>query len=320
MRTFFRSGMVLVLGMLALWFARPAYALQLAPATFDLRIEPGTSLKSSFLVTNDESTEQTYYFSLQKFVPQGDTGDQAFLPLSDVEGLPQWTFLSRSQITLGPKREMRVPFTITVPTSTAPQSVQEAIFVSNAAPGVKSGVGVGIRTGALVFATIGTPVPQALMVGQVISPVRSWQTALPVSFSLTLKNPGNAYQIPRGMIVVRNMFGRERARIPFNLRGARVLAGQERRFDLVWQEHAPGGRMGWLATIGEELSNSGFGPYQLSLELEGPNQKTISSLFRVSLWPVHVIALFGTLILGGFVFIWWLRRRLVTQFLRRTGV
>ncbi len=295
---------------------REARALAVEPAILDLVAEPGQSINASFLITNDERQSQSYYFSIQKFLPQGEDGDQSFLPVTETSGLPTWTYLSKSSVLLTPGRQERISFTIRVPAEAPRGSVQEAIFVSTVAPAPPdSGVGVGVRTGILVFLRVGAVQEEHLAFTWVNRPA-SWFTQLPVLIQATVENQGGSYAIPQGTLVVRNMFGRERSRIPFNPTGSRILSGSRRSFSHVWQNHPPGVEAGFWAMVGGELSNGGFGPYTLSFEPSHGNGLPTTELFRISIWPVRLMALFAGIVFALIIVLYGIRRQLIRRFVR----
>lgn len=311
--------LVLLLASLSFFFGgliQNAHAMQIKPAIFDLITEPGQSVSGSFSVKNDENRPQKYFFSMQKFLPQGEAGDQTFLPMTETKGLPKWTYLSKSSVSLAPGQEERVSFAIRVPADAARGSAQEAIFVSTVPPDMKqSGIGVGIRTGMFVFLRVGAIQESHLSFVWVSHP-DAWFSHLPVPIQMTIENQGGAYEIPQGEIVIRNVFGRERARILFNPSGSRVLSGSRRSFSSVWQNHPPASDQGFWTNVGEELSNGGFGSYTLSFEPTRGTLLPITKLARVFIWPIHLIILISGLIvfIGGMIF--WTRRRLLRRFLK----
>jgi hypothetical protein len=295
---------------------RDVRALEVGPAILDLVAEPGQSITASFEVKNNESRPQKYYFSIQKFLPQGESGDQAYLPVTETSGLPSWTYLAKPSVLLPPGGQERVSFTIRVPSEATYGSAQETIFISTAAPEISgSGIGIGIRTGILVFVRIGAVQEERLVFSWIDKPT-SWVTRLPVSIQTTIENQGGVYAVPRGELVVRNIFGRERTRIGFNPVGARILPGSRRSFSHVWQNHPPTTERGFWAMTGEELTNGGIGPYTIAFEPAQGSGLPRMGLFRVYVWPLRLIALIGG-VLGVFlVILYGLHRRLIHRFIR----
>lgn len=292
------------------------HAMQVEPPIFDLVGEPGQTIKGSFTVKNEESRPEKYYFSMQKFLPQGESGDQTFLPPTELSGLPEWTYLSEPSTLLAPGQEAHITFSIRIPADAARGSAQEAIFVSTAPPQEEKGaVAIGVRVGLLVFLRIGAVQESHLRFSWINQPP-SWAAHLPIPIQITLENQGGAYEIPQGFISVRNLFGQERARIPFNAAGSRILTGSRRSFSLVWQDRSPATTVGFWANVGEELANGGIGPYTLTFEAARGTSLPTTKLFRVYLWPVHVICLVVFLIAIVCALLFWTRRRLVHRFVK----
>ncbi|MDP3793359.1 MAG: hypothetical protein Q8R07_01255, partial [Candidatus Uhrbacteria bacterium] len=88
-----RRGLLLAMTLLCCFvflFASPAHAFSVHPALFDIAIDPGQIHRGMIEVTNDDVVDQTYDLSIQKFLPQGESGQQEFLSLQDISGLPSW--------------------------------------------------------------------------------------------------------------------------------------------------------------------------------------------------------------------------------------
>ncbi len=317
----FFQGIVFALVAVAFVSMPPiARAMQLEPAITDLRGEAGQEIKSQFILTNDEARPQVYYFSIQKFLPSGEEGQQQFLPLADTEGFPKWTYLSQASLTLLPGERRTVPFVIKIPQGTPAGSVQEVIFASTAAPTQANGVSVGMRTGILLFLTIGTPEHGIIRLTNVEELSRRWFALPDVQFSVTLKNEGSLYEIPRGSLVVRGLFGRERVRLPFNEKGSRVLGNSSRRFPLSWdlqrglQRQNPVAEDGFWAKVRQEFRNGFIGSYQLSLEFMNPKVLQTVPLMTVWIWPTHLLLVLGVFLILVSIVVFFVRRRPASPF------
>lgn len=289
-------------------------AMQIEPATLDLIGEPGQAVKASFVVTNQEANAQRYYFSLQKFVPQGETGDVQILPSAETSGLPSWTYLAVPSVLLGPGQSERIGFEVRLPVDAPRGSQQEVLFVSTAAP-QGAGIGVGIRTGIFVFVRIGQEQNQALRIAHVDA-APNWISHLPLEMNVTLENQGAAYEIPEGSLRITNWLGAERVRLPFNRVHGRVLPNARRRFQEVWQNHAPGSDQRFWSQVGEELSNGGFGRYTVTFEPAGRTSLPRTTLFSVWIWPVHVLAVLAGVVILLCLMLWTMRRVLIRRFMR----
>lgn len=292
------------------------HALEVSPSILDLVVEPGQSVTGSFVIKNTESQPQSYYFSMQKFLPKGEEGDQEYLSVTETTGLPSWTYLSQSSVLLLPGRQERISFTIRVPQDAARGSAQEAIFISSVPPDVGgAGIGVAVRTGVLVFIRIGAVQDERLAFTWVHQP-RTWVTHLPVSIQTSVENQGGVYAIPTGDMVVRNWFGAERARLPFNPTRSRILPNSRRAFSQTWENHSATAKTGFWAQVGEEFSNGGFGSYTISFEPASGTDLPRTQLLRMFVWPVRLLSLFAGALLLVVVAMGWMRRRLIRRFLR----
>ncbi len=321
MKTYFLHSLTLAFAATLLFGHAPlARAMQLEPAITDLHGEAGQELKSQFILTNDEARPQVYYFSIQKFLPFGEEGQQQFLPLADSAGLPRWTYLSQASLTLLPGEHRAVPFSIKIPQGTPAGSVQEVIFASTAAPAQANGVSVGMRTGILLFLTVGTPEHGLIRFVSAEESSGRWFSLPDVRSSVTLRNEGSLYEIPRGSIVVRGLFGQERVRMPFNDKGSRILANSNRRFLFSWnsrrdtQAESSSGGGGFWAQVGQEFRNGFIGPYRLSLEFMNPKELQTVSLMTVWIWPTHLLLVIGVSLILVLIMVFFVRRRPASPF------
>jgi hypothetical protein len=281
----------------AMFLMTPVSAFSLQPALIDVEVQPGGTQEVTIDVVNDENIERIYYISIQKFFPKGETGQQEFLPLSDTSGLPSWIFVSQPFITLKPGEARTIPFAIRTPLDARAGGYYAAIFFSTEPPLQKSGgkILTGARTGALVFLTIqGQLSPKLELKGFSVSPMGA--SSLPVLFDVSLENTGNIHTVPKGTIVIKNLFGSVVARLPMNEFGSRVLPNSARVFSIVWQKQPPILGTGVWHTIKEEWRNFGLGKYTASLEVSGAESLPDQTF---SIWPWHLLAF----IISGFILI-----------------
>ncbi len=283
-------------------------ALSLAPSILEVQVNPGETKTVAVQVTNDEASPLRLYPSIQKFVPLGTEGQQQFLPPTDLEGLPSWTFVGASDRVLQPGETQVVPIEIRIPADVAEGGLYEAIFFS-AQPPLAGQVSLGIRSriGVLVLVTVGTPATTELAVTEWRLEDAGQRTALQGSVQVKLKNLGRAHVIPHGELVIRGTFGDEVARLPLNVMEARVLPASERAFEVRFGANEGRSQM---TGIREELGSFGLGRYTISLEgVTGVRNLPAPLTFTVLPWRTLAV-------LGGVVFVIGLsfslyRRRLI---------
>lgn len=262
-------------------------AFTMTPTMTDVAIEPGTSYVGNVDVGNDEKIAQTYYISIQKFIPKGEEGQQEFLPPSETAGLPNWISFDRASFTLKPGESKRLPYAIKVPANAAPGGYYAVTFFSNVPPGENADhITIGSRAGMLLFVTVKGQLTEQMSLTDFALETPAAVDRLPVSFRVTVQNEGNVHILPEGTLTIRNVFGSTVARLPLNRSRNRVLPNAKRRLALDWYNEMPKEGSGFWHDAGEEWKNFAIGPYQATLELSspsvvGPSVQTV----RFSIWP-----------------------------------
>lgn len=295
------------------WFVPAANALSVSPSVIEERLQPGESKILSLTVVNDEKEPVQLYVTLQKFLPLGTGGQQQFLPPSDVDGLPSWTFISVPDTPLKPGEKRNIPVQLRVPLETSQGGVYEAIFLSTQRPaGVdEPNIGLRSRIGVLVLLQVGNPAKAVLRLTD-----WRWDEVMRMSSLrgrayVTLLNAGINHVRPTGELVVRNMWGRVVTRVSLNPDAVRVLPASERTFEVkigsVLQTD------GWWDAVLDELTFFGLGSYTISLE-QVDGLDAVPSPLRVSVWPRRILVsglvLLGMLLVALRLYRSWLMRRL----------
>ncbi len=253
--------------------ASQALAFSIQPAIIDLRIDPGTREQRSIHLTNEESSDEAYTVTVQKFIPSGTNGQQEFLPPDDTNGLPDWTFVDAPSVTLKPGASTDFPISFRVPSDAAAGTYTEAIFFSLVANQGQGNVATTPRIGALVFLTVKGALIQKQSLDSFVSEQGTYQN-LPVGFVAKISNNGNVVTTPSGSIQIKNFMGVTVKALPINDAGGRILPGSTRTLPVVWSDD-------WA-----------FGPYTATVHVDGAMPAEASLRFYV--WPMKWI-------LGGII-------------------
>lgn len=278
---------------LALSFARPTHAFTLAPSILEMSVNPGATYTGSMAIGNDEDAERTYYLSIQKFIPKGDSGQQDFLSADDTSGLPSWLFLDRPSVTLKPGATRQLPLSIRVPVNAKAGGYYAAIFFSTQPPTRATNIQTASRTGVLIFLTVKGAVISRLKVVEMALASPASLSHLPVSFRTIVENDGNVHLTPAGTIVVKNFLGNTVAKLAMNQVDGRVLPSSSRRYDILWQDSVPKDGSGFWHELREEWRNFGIGTYTATLTLNGPGAPLVSPpSVSFSIWPWRLMLLF----------------------------
>lgn len=273
----------------------PSQAFTLSPGIIDIVANPGESPTGNLVITNDEDVERAFYLSIQKFVANGDQGQQTFLPLSDTEGLPDWIYFRSASFHLAAHASQTVPFIINIPKNATPGEYRVALFFSNTLPTQtgKSSVSFGAKTGSLLFLTVKGDVRAQLEVSG-FHATSAYYQSLPVGFELRLTNTGNISVLPKGYVRITNSFGNMVGRVAINPDGGRILPDSSRTFDLIWGEKmAVSSRDNFFQRVREEWRGFAIGPYTARVELEGNVTSTGSGVVHFMVLPIELLASVG---------------------------
>lgn len=292
---------------------RVVQATTISPVQVELIGDPGTTLKSSIKVTNETQNSETLYTITLNFEPKGDeSGEPNFIPTKD--GLAAWVKTENS-ITLGPKEQRVVPFTIQIPANAEPGGYFGAIFTSTTAPRENGSGGVVLseRVGSLVLLRVNGPLVDSGGILEFDTKNKDfWYIALPVRLYYRFQNSGLDRVRPLGDILIKNWFGRTTQTLNANPEGGNVLPKSIRRFETVWQNHTDGSgaiaalpEHGFWSKVVYEARNFAFGKYTIQLNLaygSNPLQSaTASTSVFILPWHLTLVCVLSFLIVALFL-------------------
>lgn len=287
-----------------------AQAFAVSPVLFDRTLDPGSSEQGIIQVVNDTKEDQTYYASIQNFVPQGEEGQQTFLPDTDTSGLVTWITLDRESVRLKAGEVQEFRWSLNLPKNAEAGGHYAAIFFSTipASEQGSSGVGVGAKTGVLFLVNVNGPIQEkasiesfSVMSDENIS--RAIKTGLinhlPAFFELRIRNDGSVHFIPQGKIVVSNVFGNTITEVGMNPQGNRVLPGSTRKIHSSWGGFIPGGES-FMDQLRAEWKGFAIGRYTATVQGSYGKQSaplSASVSFWVFPWRVMLSAFCALLVL-----------------------
>lgn len=221
--------------------AQSSLTLSVTPTLFEMSANPGQIWQSNVKVINSNEFDITVYASVVNFAPQGEAGQGTFLPVFEnmTEGstLAEWVDVSSKPITIQRERSETIPFTVTVPDDASPGGHFAAILISTQP--------TETHTTAVKTAQVVTSLFFVRIAGDVIEKgsIRSFSAAESflqtpeATLELRFENKGNVHLQPRGEIVISNMWGKERGKIPINHQThfGNVLPDSIRKFEFSWK-------------------------------------------------------------------------------------
>jgi hypothetical protein len=217
-------------------------SLSVTPPLFQLSVSPGNVWQSAVKVVNANAYPITVYAEVVNFVAKGEAGQGRFIPIegdgSEKKTLAEWIDLVKGPHTIAAGQSKDVPFFIGVPVDAPPGGHYAAILVSTepSAPSGTQSVQTVQSVTSLFFLRIQGDVTEL----GTIREFRAEDTVVgvpDVTLSLRFENKGNVHLQPKGDIVITNMWGTERGRIPVNYQShfGNVLPESIRDFTFSWK-------------------------------------------------------------------------------------
>lgn len=179
-----------------------ASAVTVSPGKLEYRVDPGAVINGAITLINDSDSERVFHPEFEKFTEVD--GEKVFSP-GEPTALTGWFEIPKS-ITLGPREQRKIPFTINVPEN-APPGGHFAVMWWSAMP---SGGQVSIvtRAGIVVYLQVSGDVNES---GELTSfsteNNRFFFFSLPENFTVQFRNAGNTYLKPKGEIAIKNILG-----------------------------------------------------------------------------------------------------------------
>lgn len=220
------------------------------------QLEPGATITRTITISNLESRERTL-FLVPRVIERFDrSSTPIFADRSDEStGLEivDWISLSTEELTLAAGGEETVTVTIAVPESAPPGSHFAGIRIAADAPRLReSGAGISYGVSGIVSVVVAGETSARASIRAFATDKFIYGTK-EVTFSARVENEGNVLVQPNGFVQINNMFGTEVASLDVNNSLARVVPGNERTFQVEWQEENPGfGRYEALITLSYE--------------------------------------------------------------------
>lgn len=299
--------------------ASNAYALTLSPIRLEITGNPGDTVKSEMILTNESDGQSNYFSSYANFEASGETGNPSFVKAENDIG----TWITTDEVVaLKPKESKIVSFSINIPKDAEPGGHYGAIFWSQNQDKTNTGVGVSAKTGILVLLSVSGNVKEG---GGLLSfgtkDNKIFYNTLPVSFNYRFKNDGGDRIKPVGKITMHDLFYIPESKIDANPSSGNILPSSTRRFDVDWVKN-PRAKDYVVPTgvpakfFGEALyqwHNFAIGPYfaRMSL-LYGTNATRVTKTTFIFVFPWQLIICLIVILVAVF----WGGKKLIRRYNR----
>lgn len=283
---------------LSLALLNPVQAISVGPAIIDVSVDAGQQTDFSILVTNEEQQALSFALTIQKFIPQGESGQTFFLPASDTSGLPDWLYLEAPTLTLRPGESRRLPVSLRVPNDAAPGGHYAAIFLTQTSLDTAAGQNVSAipRIGVLVFATVNGSLVERIALRDA-NVDQADGSRLPVRFSALIENQGNVHVQPKLQIQIVNVFGKAVATIDANTDEGRILPGSKRMYQAEWAKARVDEGEGFFHGLQQEWRNWGLGWYEARIQAASRVGEAGEMRVRFQVWPWRTLLVGAGLLL-----------------------
>ncbi len=291
-------------------------ALEIGPPVLNLSADPGQVINASINIRDVSTVDLVVTNQINDFEANGEDG----APRVILDETEESAFSIRSwiqpldQITLKSKQVKSIPLTIFVPEDAAPGGYYGIVRFTGTPVGVEgNGVSLNASLGTLIFLRVNGQAKEEISIEEFYANSAGNKYPLyefkPITLSVRLKNTGNIYEQPTGLITVKDMFGKAVVNLPINAEERIILPDSTRKFDQVIDDTAVG-------------SGLLFGYYTAEVTVKyGSNGQEVKSQtgFWVIPWKLILLGV-ALLVLAFFVLRIMIRRynRAIVQ--RATGV
>lgn len=217
-------------------------SITVAPTLIELGTQPGEIWRSSLKVVNTNTFPLTVYVEPAHFAPAGEQGQGNIVPHSaipdDEPVLANWITVPEEVATIEPGKSTSVPFIVETPDSAAPGSHFAALQVSTVPSSRATTVGLNTAQviSSLLFLRVTGDIEEAGTIRS-FTATNAFQSVAKSELQVRFENTGNSHVQPIGEIVITNMWGSERGRIPVNINTSfgNALPKTIRAYDFAWQ-------------------------------------------------------------------------------------
>ena len=295
-----------------------ASALTLTPTRFEIRGNPGETLKEEMLLINEGDKSEVLYSSFSNFEAQGESGSPAFAEPKD--DLGTWIVPEVSSLNLAAGQQKIVPFTVNIPKDAEPGGHFAVIFWGNSPNGGSNGVSVGSKTGILILLSVNGDVKEeAGLLNFNTLDKQFFYNTLPVSFEYRFRNDGGDRIKPNGVITIRDTIFFPADYLNANPVEGNVLPNSTRKIKVDWIKYqrpidyvVPTGFFKkFLSDVVYQWKNFAVGLYSANLNVEYGTQgahakKTV--FFFVFPWQLVLVMLLI------FIIVFWGGKKLIKRY------
>lgn len=222
--------------------AYPTHSSDTDPRTkswFIYSLPAGETKSDSVTIVNNSSSPLTLKVYPADSITASDGSFALANENAQKKDVGSWITMATSQVTLGPGEQKQIPFTITIPANIAKGDHAGGIIFQETAAQKVNNINIVTRVGVRIYETV----PGDEQLSMMLRNVQYSVTDNLLTFSFTAENNGTVHIAPRGMLEVKDMFGRTVDRIRLDSMLGVVVPGKPQTFTVPTKILAP--VLGW---------------------------------------------------------------------------
>jgi len=209
-------------------------SLGISPQILDLTANPGERLENTFRLTNASPQEIFIETTPKNFIPRGEEG-AVDLTVDDTSfSLAEWVSVSPETVTIVPGQTQDFDVIIDVPEDAEPGSHFGSVVFSTIPPEDETANAlVSQEIAPVILVKIAGDVQESAEIAEFATEKSFYSNEQTISFLSRLENTGSVHFKPKGVIIIKNMWGSQVAELELDRRN--VLPDSIRQIEADWQ-------------------------------------------------------------------------------------
>lgn len=216
--------------------------LTTAPVSQDLVVPPGTSATTTLQVQNNGAQAENISVQLEQFTADGDSGQAQIVEPTPGDPSPGWVQFSPSSFTAQPGVWNKVTMTINLPKDASLGYYYAVLFVPTNTVNAGGSNLTKFKGANAIFILVDTKSAneKRQLTLESLTADKTVTDFLPVTFSVKVKNTGNIFVVPRGIVnISRSANDTVIDSLDINSAAGNVLPGTTRTFTVAWKDGFP---------------------------------------------------------------------------------
>lgn len=295
--------------------AQSGQALEIGPPVISLSGNPGETVTTLISLRDVSPSPLIVTSELNDFVANGEDGTPRVLVDGETTpySIKEWV-RPIPVLNLQPREIVSQEVVIDIPSNAAPGGYYGIIRFTGTPPELEgTGVALNASLGSLIFLKVNGQANESLTIEDLTvtsgGVTNTIVEGIPITVSSRVKNTGNTFERPVGLITIKDLFGNVVATLPVNQEQRTILSDSTRKFDQQLDN----------TVVGDRFL---FGGYTAEIVIDyGSDGKQVKESLTFWVIPYRMIAAIVIgLIVGFFILRFVIRRYNQSVVAKATGV